>query len=761
MTTDDILDRFKREIQRGIDAKIVNLDDDERNVAYLAQNKKFRLSDPEELVRAIAYVSLVMDYGYSADQIAVEFTVPHRVPNIHSDIVVFKETSKKTPYIVVECKREEASQGELDQAVEQGFGYANSLKADFMWMTSNIRNDYFKLSGYGGAERVENRIADLPKEGKSEASRAKYTKGGKDGFELEIVEENELTRKFKQAHDALWAGGKRNPSEAFDELDKLIFCKIWDEKALRKPGEPFDFQVFTDDKGEDLKNRIQRLYEIGREKDEDVFKEDIRLTNSELQTVVGYLAGTDLGQTDLDSKGRAFETFMTGFFRGEFGQYFTPRNIVKFIVDALPITHESVVMDTSCGSGGFLLHALDKVRREADRMANDGYFAVGSPRHKDHWHDFAEKNLFGIEISDGIARTAKMNMIIHDDGHTNVIAFDGLESIERMRTKNQGFKPNGFDYIITNPPFGAKVKLKEKRYLEDYDLGCKHVDWIDAKLKNVTVKQKKVGEKDFIRRTLLEKARDQQTTEVLFIEQCHRFLKPGGYMAMVIPDSILTNSSMQYVRDWIEEHWRIVSVVSLPQFAFAANGAGVKSSVLFLRKYAEETTIAIQRAKETAQDAIHARKDGGRALKVLLAEKADKLKMGDDTVQKIQEGLVAKLDALEAQGTLNTEIKRSLKAETDAAVKEHQETEAYQLWKAATAEEYNERIATLRETLNDEFLAEVKGKVADYEIFMAIAEDIGYDATGRPTAQNELETVSRELGRFIQHIESGVTRPFV
>ena len=155
-----------------------------------------------------------------------------------------------------------------------------------------------------------------------------------------------------------------------------------------------------------------------------------------------------------------------------------------------------------------------------------------------------------------------MNMIIHDDGHTNVIAFDGLEAIDTMRekTKNKGFKADTFDFIITNPPFGSKVKFAEKRYLENYTLGKKGVDWIDAKLSNVNL--------------LRETVREQQTTEVLFIEQCHRFLKPGGYLAMVIPDSILTNSSMQYVRDWIEEHWRILAVVSLPQFAFAANGAG-------------------------------------------------------------------------------------------------------------------------------------------------------------------------------------------
>lgn len=763
MANDDTFARLIAELDRGVAANIVEVDAEARNVIYIAQNKKYRLNDTEELVRALAYVSLVIDYGYSPQQIDIEFTVPHRVPNIHADIVVFRDKAKKAPYIVVECKRELASQGELDQAVEQGFGYANSLKADFLWMTSGIRSDYFKVSGFGGAERVENRIADLPKEGKAEASRAKYTKGGKDGFELEVVEENELTRKFKQAHDALWAGGKRNPSEAFDELDKLIFCKIWDERTPRKAGEPYDFQVFTDDKGDDLKRRIQGLYHKGREKDPEVFKEDIRLSNSELQTVVGYLAGTNLGKTDLDSKGRAFETFMTGFFRGEFGQYFTPRNIVKFIVDALPISHESVVIDTSCGSGGFLLHALDKVRREADRMAEEGYFELASVQHHKHWHDFAENNLYGIEISEGIARTAKMNMIIHDDGHTNVIAFDGLEPIDTMRerTKNQGFRPGRFDFIITNPPFGAKVKLSEKRYLEDYDLGSKDIDWIDAKLKNISVKQKKVGEKDFIRRTFLEKARDQQTTEVLFIEQCHRFLKPGGYMAMVIPDSILTNSSMQYVRDWIEEHWRIVSVVSLPQFAFAANGAGVKSSVLFLRKHAEATTIAIQRAKEKAQDDIHARKDGGKSLEKLIKEKAAKLKKGDATIQQIDQELVAKLDALDAQGNLTPDARRELKTEADKAKKAHEETEAYQQWKAATSEEYNERIATLREMLNDEFLAKVKAEVADYDIFMAIAEDIGYDATGRPTGGNELDSVAVELSRFIQHIEGGAPRPFV
>lgn len=742
-----------QQFEQGAAKGLIAFDADQKNITYKIQNKKLRFSDPEEKVRAKAYLALVFDYGYTPEQIDIEVAIEHRVPNIYSDIVVYADKSLKKPLIAVECKREEASQGELDQAIEQAFGYANSMDADFVWMTSGIRNDYFRRDRAAPKERAANRLADLPRAGQKEVSRARFTKGGVGGFELRVVEENELTRIFKQAHDALWAGGKRNPAEAFDELDKLIFCKIWDERVKRKNGDPYDFQVFSDDKGDALKSRIHNLYLKGREKDEEVFKDDIRLSNAEMQTVVGYLAGTNLNKTDLDSKGRAFETFMTGFFRGEFGQYFTPRKIVQFIVDALPISNESLVLDTSCGSGGFLLHALDKVRKQADVKAKEGYFDPSTPEgykeHFDFWHDFAEHKLFGIEISEGIARTAKMNMIIHDDGHTNVIAFDGLESIDTMRekSKNKGFKDNAFDFIITNPPFGSKVKFSEKRYLEDYMLGNKGVDWIDAKLNNINL--------------LRETTRDQQTTEVLFIEQCHRFLKPGGYLAMVIPDSILTNSSMQYVRDWIEEHWRIVAVVSLPQFAFAANGAGVKSSVLFIKKYNAKTTIAIQAIKAKTQDDLFARNSKGVALEALIEEKKAAIKRGDAEIQRIENELIAMLDVQETQGMLTAAIKRELNATAKAAIAAHKKTEAYKHWLQATNDDYNERIANLREALEDDFLAKVKAQLDDYPIFMAIAEDIGYDAAGRPTATNELETVAGELARFLAHVERGESRPFV
>ncbi len=387
---------------------------------------------------------------------------------------------------------------------------------------------------------------------------------------------------------------------------------------------------------------------------------------------------------------------MGGFFRGEFGQYFTPRSIVKFIVDVLPITHNSLVLDTSCGSGGFLLHALEKVRREADE-----YHAQDSIEHYRHWHDFAEKNLYGIEINEQISRAAKMNMIIHDDGHTNVISADGLLSDEKLQeaTKNQGFKYDRFNFIITNPPFGSVIKLTEKAYLDTYNFGVKDVSWLD--LKNSGVKN-----------------RDSQSTEILFIEQCHHFLTDGGYLAIVIPDGVLTNSSLQYVRDQIEEQYRIVAVVSLPQTAFTATGAGVKSSVLFLRKYSAAKTEALRQQKLSLQSALLSQYNYQTQCEDLEKEKKDVLN--------------------QAKG-----------ANFTGELSDYKKTDAYKEWKAEKSAEYTDKLNELKEALADAYILKKQSQLPDYAIFMAIADDIGYDATGKKTALNELDIISVELARFI------------
>lgn len=718
-------------IEKGIQQGLIRFDAEKKFIYYTKQDdKKRNYNNPEEQVQAETYLKLIFTYGYAPERIKQFVIIKDGSTSKEVDIIVYNDDECTKPHIVVECKKEEVSEAEFKKAIDQGFSYARFISGTtkYVWTTSKIKNEYHL---FDKDRDLKQQIPDIPKFGVTEIQKYKFAKGGKKAneeagddpikqkyFELETVSEDTLTKSFKLAHNSIWAGGQYNPSEAFDELDKLIFCKIWDERKPRKKGEPYDFQIFSEpvpknatkeqlakiDKKitNELYKRINALYDEGKKKDPEVFKENVRLSPEKIRTVVTYLEEINLGATDLDSKGRAFETFMGSYFRGDFGQFFTPRPIVKFIVDILPISNESKVLDTSCGSGGFLLYALDKVRQQANDFYNDGTI-----EHYKYWHDFAEKNLFGIEINEQIARTAKMNMIIHDDGHTNVISADGLLRSETIveRTKNRGFQYNHFDFIITNPPFGSSVKQTEKAYLHQYKLGNKDVSWLD--LKNSAVK-----------------GRTNQSTEVLFIEQCYNFLKEGGYLAIVIPDGILTNSSLQDIRNQIEEWYRIVAVVSMPQTAFSHTGAGVKSSVLVLRKWSNDTTERINSQKTLIAERI---------------KKEHKYRKTVNAIEAKKKNIIKNLTGFE-----NTT------GETD--LKKLKKTDEYKTWKTEISAEFRQQINDLKEELEDIYLETKQNELPDYPIFMAIAEDIGYDATGRDTGTNELEDIGTELSKFIVHI---------
>ena len=711
-------------IQEGIDRGLISFDEDQKFITYIHQNKRRNYSNPEERVQAETFLKLVITYGYTVETVRQFVPVTIGSNAREADIIVYNDEQNTSAHIVVECKKQDVSELEFTQAIAQAFSYAatGTVRAKYFWVTSGIKDAYFEIPIKEPRKYLS--VPDVPQFGVTQLAKYKYAKGGgivngQKLFDLETVEQDELTRRFKQAHNALWGGGELNPSEAFDELDKLIFCKIWDERKPRKNGEPYNFQIFSesseDKTNKELQKRIKNLYEEGRKKDPEVFKDDIRLTPEKLRTVVGYLETIHLGNTDLDSKGRAFETFMGSFFRGDFGQYFTPRPIVKFIVDTLPITNDSLVLDTSCGSGGFLLHTLDKVRQQAGE-----YFDETSIEHFRHWHDFAEKNLYGIEINEQIARTAKMNMIIHDDGHTNVIACDGLLPIEDIkdkdgnvtqkgiyaRTKNPGFSHNRFHFIVTNPPFGSSIRQTEQAYMKQYGYAMKDADWLNPNSK--------------------QELRANQSTEVLFIEQCHNFLAEGGYLAVVIPDGILTNSSLQYVRDDIEEKYRIVAVISMPQTAFQATGAGVKSSVLFLKKHSVAVTEKIQNKKTALQDQI-----------------------------KRDNHYQTQLDQIDKAKKKHTKDLKGFDNPNNLTAKQLKGSVAFEEWKKEVNAQYKEQVDNLKEILSEQYLEQKKQQLDDYPIFMAIAKDIGYDATGKSTNNNELELISKELARFIDSIEKG------
>ena len=297
-----------------------------------------------------------------------------------------------------------------------------------------------------------------------------------------------------------------------------------------------------------------------------------------LAQCVEHLEGISLDRTDLDTKGVAFEEFMGGFFKGDFGQYFTPRELIAFAVEMIDPRRDHLILDPACGSGGFLLYALDHIRREATE-----YYETDTVDHFRFWHDFAENNLFGIDIYDALVRVAKMNMIIHDDGHTNILGHDALDFIEEIQGQNSSITKEKFDLILTNPPFGSVIKRIEKgdAYIEQFEL--RHYlskQW--PLYTEVTGTDVEIGAKGGARAV---KERASIRTEIVFLERIHTFLKPGlGRAAVVLPDGILTNSSLLGVRHWLLAHFQILAVVSLPDFAFQHYDAGVKSSIVFLRR---------------------------------------------------------------------------------------------------------------------------------------------------------------------------------
>ncbi len=534
---------FLRNIERGKQEGLITLTDDNARITYhCSREYSTSFKNPEETVRASYFVELILDYQYPKNQIDIEVTVPRRTPEDRADIVIYEDDDLKTPYLIVECKKDGVTDAEFKQAIEQAFGNANSLRAKFATVVAGTTKTAFDIAGFKPSEREKNVIADIPvKYGRTPKYR--FIKG-EEGKELKTVSKDELITALGKSHDTVWQGGKLAPTTAFDEVSKLLFCKLRDEKLIKRD-EPYKFQIGTHETADEVFKRVNSIYLKAKQEDSEVFKEDIRLDPKVVYSVVEHLQELAINKIDLDTKGIAFEKFMEDFFKGKMGQFFTPREIIRFCVQMIDPQRGNLVLDPACGSGGFLLNALDKVRDYAETNYDEG-------EAKEYWHNFAMNNLYGIEINDQIARVCKMNMIIHDDGHTNIISTDSLRDFNEISDIHKSFGKDRFDLILTNPPFGAVVKSTEKNYLDHYELG---------------------------------KGKKNQKTEILFIERCVNFVKPKtGKIAIVLPDGILTNSSLQAVRDFIMDRCQIEAIVSLPQFAFSHFGAGVKSSLVFLRR---------------------------------------------------------------------------------------------------------------------------------------------------------------------------------
>lgn len=554
-------------------------------IRYVAANHSERWADPEEKVRAEFWAELIYRYEYQPERIRFEINVPRRTPNDFADLVIYEDDEHKKPYFVFECKRADVSDAEFAQSIEQACGNRASLGSPYAGAIAGLTRRLLRFDKYPPGERDKNHLTDIPKRyGKPPEWRFYKNVNGQD---LAAVPREALRAAIRKCHQTLWEGGRRSPIAAFGEFCKIIFVKHRDEKNPdREDGKPYAFQRRDGETAAELSARIHKLYEIEKSREPDVFTDQISIEPSILALCVEHLEGISLDRTELDTKGVAFEEFMGGFFKGDFGQYFTPRELIAFAVEILNPDHNDLVLDPACGSGGFLLYALDHVRREADRRKKPG-----TVEHFRFWHDFAEKRLFGIEVNDELARVAKMNMIIHDDGHTNIVGADALDFLPKIAGKNAGLAERKFDLILTNPPFGATIKRVEKGegYLEQFELR----NHIGKATTGSEPDESGQGERDAKRGAKAVKARASIKTEILFLERVWSFLKPGtGKVAIVLPDGILTNATLQGVRDWLLAHFQLLAVVSLPQYAFAHYDAGVKASIVFMRRLGDKEAVS-------------------------------------------------------------------------------------------------------------------------------------------------------------------------
>lgn len=395
----------------------------------------------------------------------------------------------------------------------------------------------------------------------------------------------QFTEILSRCHNIIRDNDKLSPEAAFDETSKILFIKIQRE---RNEGNVYSMADYFQEKNDYL-NRYaidnipyyQFMFRQTKDKykEEEIFEDydTIKIREHTFEAIIGCLESLNLASIEDDVKGIAFEFFLGRTFRGELGQFFTPRAVVNFMVSVLNPKEGDLVCDPCCGSGGFLISVFDEIRKqiESDSTAN-------KEEKKERIRKLSTSCLFGVDANARMARVAKMNMIMHGDGHTCVYHHDGLLNIN-------GVFENRFDIILTNPPFGSRVNkdllISDAEKFSDEEKKSKNIaTYGTAYINALSQVEDNIG-KPLL--SLYKTGKYTNISEVLFIERCLNLLKPGGRMGIVLPEGVLSNENLQPVREYIESKATILFIVSLPNDVFVSSGAAVKSSIMFFQKKME------------------------------------------------------------------------------------------------------------------------------------------------------------------------------
>jgi len=537
---------------------------------------------PEEKVRQEYARRLVEEYGYPKEFIDIEVPVKlGRDENKKADIVIYRSRQDREKrvnhYIIVECKEPDVKYPDGEAQLKS---YVNATTAQIGVWTNGVEFKYWKR--LKEPDRYEEK-GYLPKYGQE------Y--GDKKILKKDLRPSSNLQAKFDRIHNDIYANYKAgNKTRVFYQVIYLLFAKIQDEKSYNQD---CDFVIYDRewdeirDKGisKTFQKRIFDLFEKAKNRPEfeDIFdgSEKIEIPIRQIANVVSEFENVSVLDTDV--KGEAFQAFISGQFRGDAGQFFTPDPIKKLVVEMLDPEPDEVVLDPACGSSGFLVFTINNFRNLVKKQKgwlNENKLPLNdvdlTPEQREILRgkikEYASTHIKGIDFDNDLTKVAKMYMVMIDDGHTGIWTSNSLIPFDELVKNTKGtIAPESADIIMTNPPFGSKGKVQDQNILSEYDFGF------------VRKKDKETGK--FEKGELLAgKKGGGQVPDVLFIERCISLLKKGGRMGIVLPDGDLTNQNTEFVRAWLKDKAQIVAVVSLPQETFVPFGAGVKSSVLFVKK---------------------------------------------------------------------------------------------------------------------------------------------------------------------------------
>lgn len=549
-----------------------------------------RNETPEEYVRQEIAKSLVREYGYPKNEIGVEFTLRLGSRKPRADLVIFApktDHAQENAIIIVECKSQSIKADDRKEGVGQLQSYmAACANATYGMWTNGLERYCYRKAKQANDKFSFDEIPDIPAQGRSEedAERPRFD-------QLKAASSDALLFAFRRCHNYIAGNQGLQKPEAFWELLKLIFCKIHDE---RSNDEVQFYASSTERHGINgplkVKQRIERLFAAVKDEFPTIFKsnEGIDLAPGVLSYIVTQLQMYSLLESDIDVKGRAYEEIVGANLRGDRGEFFTPRNVCRMAVAMLDPSERNLILDPACGTGGFLITAMNYVIekiRDAELTKWGGKVERAETATRERIKRFAENYIVGIDLNPNLVKAAKMNMVMNNDGAGGLFQGNSLKNPAQWDDDLRDCDLfDHVDLLFTNPPFGSKIPVDEPSILEKYDLG--HAWSYDKKADRWT------------RTDAIQKS---QPPEILFIERCVRLLKPGtGRVAMVLPDGILGSPGLGYVREWILKNTRILASVDLHPETFQPH-VSVQTSVLILQRKTDEQ-IAVETAAGKIND---------------------------------------------------------------------------------------------------------------------------------------------------------------